>query len=110
MKPISNSFLTVTVIKEADGTYSCDQSYEAISNTLEAGGPVIGNVIDKSVVSGRSGASSSSIYACGVQPDTSNKKIGIRYYACSFNTSTGAVSGNSMCIYMAPDGTMSTTP
>lgn len=107
MKPIHNPVLQVNIIHEADGTYTCDQSYAAIMNTVKAGGHVFGYYVDKATGTGRTGAGVHQIL--GVAMQTLNSKIGFRYYAILFNASTGAATGSISVVYMAPDGTISTT-
>ena len=107
MKPIHNPVLMINIIHEADGTYTCDQSYDAIMNTVKAGGPISGWYIDKATGTGRTGASVSPIVASAMQ--TINSKIAFRYQSITFNAQSGAAAGSVATVYMAPDGTISTT-
>lgn len=107
MKPIHNPVLQVNIIHEADGTYTCDQSYAAIMNTVKAGGPIEGFYVDKATGTGRTGAGVSPIVAVALQ--TINSKVAFRYQSITFNAQSGAASGSVSTVYMATDGTISTT-
>lgn len=108
MKPIYNPVLTVMIIKDADGNFSCDQSYDAIAATVKNGGPVNGWIVDKSTGAGRTGASVGTIEGAAYQ--TIRDYIGFRYVATTFNPSTGAAAGSLTVLYMKPDGTFTTSP
>ncbi len=106
MKPIPNPVFEVEIVKDSNG-YHCNASYEAIMNTVKAGGRISGWYVEKTTGTGRTGASVSALIAVAMQ--TLNSKIGFRYQAFTFNATTGAASGSVSCLFMAPDGTISTT-
>lgn len=106
MKPINNPVLEIEIVKDSSG-YHCNASYNTIVNTVKNGGHISGWYVEKTTGTGRTGASVSPIIAVGFQ--TFNSKVGFRYQAITFNATTGVVSGSVSVIYMASDGTISTT-
>ena len=108
MKPINNPELKINIIHNADATHTCDQSYDAIAETVKAGGHVTGYYVDKSTGAGRTGASVGVIQGAAYQ--TIRDYVAFRYVATTFNPSTGAAAGSLTTIYMKPDGTFTTSP
>lgn len=106
MKPISNPVFEIEIIKDSSG-YHCNASYSAIVNTVKDGGHISGWYVEKTTGTGRTGASVSPIIAVAMQ--TLNSKIGFRFQSITFNATTGAVAGSVSTVYMASDGTISTT-
>ncbi len=106
MKPIFNPVIELIVTRTASG-YDCNYSYKALKEAVSSGSPISGCYIEKTTGTGRTGAGVSPII--GVALQTFNQKIGIRYYAITFNASTGVASGSASTLYMASDGTISTT-
>ncbi len=106
MKPIHNPVLEIEIVKDSNG-YHCSASYNTIMNTVKAGGHIYGCYVEKTTGSGRTGASVSPFMAVAMQ--SLNSKIGFRYQAFTFNATTGVASGSVTCLFMAPDGTISTT-
>ena len=106
MKPINNPVLEIEIVRTSAG-YVCSADYDTIKETVQAGGHIAGWYIEKTAGTGRTGASVSPIIAVGFQ--TFNSKIGFRYQSITFNATTGAVSGSVSTLYMASDGTISTT-
>lgn len=106
MKPINNPVFEVEIVKDSDG-YHCNASYDAVMNTVKEGGHVSGWYVEKTTGTGRTGASVSPIIAVALQ--TINSKIAFRYQSVTFNAQTGAAAGSVSTVYMATDGTISTT-
>ena len=106
MKPVNNPVLEINIVKDSDG-YHCNASYEAVMKTVKEGGHVSGWYVEKTTGTGRTGASVSPIIAVAMQ--TLNSKIGFRFQSITFNATSGAMSGSISTVYMATDGTISTT-
>lgn len=106
MKPINNPVFEVEIVKDRDG-YHCNASYDAVMNTVKEGGHVSGWYVEKTTGTGRTGASVSPIIAVAMQ--TINSKIAFRYQSVTFNAQSGSAAGSVSTVYMAPDGTISTT-
>lgn len=106
MKPINNPVFEVEIVKDSDG-YHCNASYDAVMKTVKEGGHVSGWYVEKTTGTGRTGASVSPIIAVAMQ--TINSKIAFRYQSVTFNAQNGSASGSVSTVYMATDGTISTT-
>ena len=106
MKPVNNPVLEINIVKDSNG-YHCNASYNAIMNTVKNGGHISGWYVEKTTGTGRTGASVSPIIAVALQ--TLNSKLAFRFQSITFNATTGAVSGSISTVYMATDGTISTT-
>lgn len=106
MKPINNPVFEIEIVKDSAG-YHCNASYSAIVNTVRAGGHISGWYVEKTTGTGRNGASVSPIIAVAMQ--SLNSKIGFRYQAFTFNATSGVAAGSISTVYMATDGTISTT-
>lgn len=106
MKPVNNPVFEIEIVKDSSG-YHCNASYDAVMNTVKEGGHVSGWYVEKTTGTGRTGASVSPIIAVALQ--TLNSKLAFRYQSVTFNAQTGAVSGSISTVYMATDGTISTT-
>ena len=103
MKPINNPVFEVEIVKDNNG-YHCNASYNAVMKTVKDGGHVSGWYVEKTTGTGRTGASVSPIIAVAMQT-----KIAFRYQSVTFNAQSGVAAGSVSTVYMATDGTISTT-